>query len=683
MQPATAETVLADFNDAVFDHHGTEFRFSRRNGDFWVRTAGPDGKPTDYKVEYAFGIEPLQQYLVPVGGGRLQTLTVCWDTEQKRWFALHDEPIPWGDWLHWAGPQFNWNFMCAECHSTNLQREYDVATNTYATSWSEINVSCEACHGPGKAHVAWANARAADSGPAPDSEAPYGLAISLKDAPASVEAEACARCHARRVHVWGDYQHGKPLLDHYEPRVLTEGLYHADGQILDEVYVYGSFVQSRKFHAGVRCTDCHDPHTTKVRIPGNGQCMLCHRVDPPERFPTLKKKLYASPEHHFHEPDTPGAQCVNCHMPATNYMVVDPRRDHSFRIPRPDLTVSIGTPNACNGCHEDKDAKWAAAEIDKRFPRSEPRPEHFAVAFTAARAGNWIGARALLSIAADTEQPGIVRATALQHLRGAPWPRRFDVAGTAARDPDPLVRVAAANLLGLHPDPARRARMLAPMLRDSVRAVRVEAARLLASVPQRVLPPADQNALRVGLDEFRARQASLRDRPDSYLNLAVLDQDLGDPVGAEKNYRRALALDKNFWPARVNLANLLNAQGRNQEAAKELERVLADHPDNGEVHYSLGLLRAEMGDMAAAAAQLASAAELLKNRARVQYNAGLALLKTGSSVAAEAALLRAIALAPEDPEILDALAYFYAQAGDAEQAAMFRARAAALTDGRR
>ena len=153
---------------------------------------------------------------------------------------------------------------------------------------------------------------------------------------------------------------GGPFLDDYEPDLLLPGLYYADGQIDGEVYVYGSFTQSRMYRHGVRCSDCHDPHTLKLRATGNALCVRCHSPDGNPRFPSLQKKVYDAPEHHFHPPGSPGAACVACHMPARTYMQLDRRRDHSLRIPRPDLTLEIGTPNACTGCHQDRDARWAA-----------------------------------------------------------------------------------------------------------------------------------------------------------------------------------------------------------------------------------------------------------------------------------------------------------------------------------
>ena len=387
MDVATDATVLGDFDGATFTHFGTTSRFFKRDGKFFVNTDGPDGKPADFEVQYTFGAQPLQQYLLALEGGRLQALTICWDTEHKRWFHVYDEPIAHDDELHWTGLRYNWNSMCAECHSTDLRKNFDPETNAFSTTWSEIDVSCQACHGPGSRHAEWALDVARGEVAATEDET-KGLEVRLKDPDASVQVEACARCHARRSEVGGDYRHGKPFMDHYAPQLLTEGMYHADGQILDEVYVYGSFLQTKKRRRGVRCSDCHDAHTARLRRPGNELCVHCHQQQPPPQFETLKPKVYDTPAHHFHEKDGSGSQCVDCHMPARTYMVVDPRRDHSFRVPRPDLSVKLGTPNACNGCHTEQSAQWAAEAVERWYPRTETRPQHFAEIFHAARAGS-------------------------------------------------------------------------------------------------------------------------------------------------------------------------------------------------------------------------------------------------------------------------------------------------------
>lgn len=376
MQPANESTVLGNFDNVTFRYAGLETRFFRRDGRFLVSTEGPDGKPHEYEIAYTFGYDPLQQYLIAFPGGRYQALSVCWDTRPRaaggqRWFHLYpQERIRAGDVLHWTSLSQNWNFQCAECHSTNLRKNFVAAENRYATTWSEINVSCEACHGPGSRHVAWAtNPVGSVGGGAAGSAADKGLVFTLgakngaawtvnpatgigersKPRTSTMEVDTCARCHARRSTLTDRYEFGRALADTHRPALLEDPLYFADGQIRDEVYEYGSFVQSRMFATGVTCSDCHDPHGVTIAAPVDQVCARCHL---PAKF--------AAPAHHHHREGSTGSSCVACHMPERTYMVIDGRHDHSFRVPRPDLSVALDTPDSCTTCHAGKPARWAA-----------------------------------------------------------------------------------------------------------------------------------------------------------------------------------------------------------------------------------------------------------------------------------------------------------------------------------
>ena len=688
MQVATAETVLGDFDDAAFTHHGVTSRFFRRGDRFFVNTEGPDGAPGDFELTHTLGVEPLQQYLAPFPGGRLQSLPIAWDTARNRWFHVYpDERIEPDDPLHWTGRYQTWNLQCAACHSTDLRKGYDIGSDTYDTTWAEIDVGCQACHGPGERHIALAGGgevpaggggdeggvsagggRDGDGDPADDGgnggtvpaaggggrAAPIGGSGLVAPFPAddpAPELDACAPCHSRREQLTPVAAHGGPLLDDFLPARLAEGLYHPDGQILDEVYVYGSFVQSRMHAAGVRCTDCHDPHRLTLRADGNAVCTRCHRERPVDRFPALTPGRYDTPAHHRHEPGSPGAQCVSCHMPDRTYMVVDPRRDHGFRVPRPDLSAALGTPNPCTGCHDGRDDVWAAAAVAGWS--DVPPPPHFAPALAAGRAGDAAAQPDLAALAADPDQPAIVRATALELLR--PLGRTGVAAARAALDdPDPLVRATAAG--GLEPLglPARRA-ALEPVLDDPVRAVRVEAARALAEAWSGDGAPVPGDALAAAAADYLEAQASVADMAPARLGLGVVRQRQGAQGQAEAEYRASLALDPRFTPARFNLANLLNAQGRNPEAETVLRRGIDHDPDEPELHYSLGLLLAEEGRLDEAIESLAEAA-VPAARARVHYNYGLALQQAGRVEDAEASLREARRRDDRDPDVVLALA---------------------------
>lgn len=677
MQPATDATVLGDFDDATFRYNGVTSTFFRRDGGFMVNTDGPDGELRDYTIAYAFGVDPLQQYLIPVENGRLQALSIAWDSRPadeggQRWFHLYpDDRVDHRDVLHWTGQGQTWNFMCAECHSTNVRKGYAAETASYDTTWSEIDVACEACHGPGSEHLVWADAAA--RGQRTDDRI-RGLVVDLSDRDDAVwtvdiasglatrsvprtsntTVEACARCHSRRSVIADRYDYGRPLLDSHRPALLTEGLYFSDGQIHDEVYVYGSFLQSKMYAAGVTCRDCHDSHALTVRGEGNARCAGCHL---PAKFDT--------PEHHHHDAGTPGAACVECHMPATTYMGVDPRRDHSFRLPRPDLTTALGTPNACTGCHTDRAPAWAADAVARWF--GPDRPDHYGEVLAAGRRRLPGAAEALASLAVDRTRPAIVRATAVSALLENPGRNTAEAVRTALADPDPLVRLAGATAAESLPTETRLA-AIGAALTDAVRGVRAEAARVLADVPDRLLDEPTRASLARAVDEYRASQLANADRAESHVNLGVLHVRRGEFDEAERAYARALAINPSFVPAYANLADLLRSQARDADVEPILARGLAQVPDAADLHHALGLLRVRQGRRQEALASLGRAAALLPQQPRYAFVFGVALNSAGQADRALEVLDGAHRDHPGDTDLLLALTTISRDQGDIEAA---------------
>ena len=674
MQPANQQTVLGDFSGVEMTHFGVTSRFFEKNGQYFVRTEGPDGKPADYAIRYTFGVDPLQQYLIEFPGGRLQCLTIAWDSQKNCWFHLYpDERFMPDDPLHWTGPYQTWNHMCAECHSTNLRKNYDPDQDRYETAWDEVNVGCEACHGPGAAHVEWARNRETNR---EEQATDYGLKVRFSGLDASGEIDSCARCHSRRHRVGPHDVHGRPLLDDFLVETLREDLYYPDGQVLEEVYVYGSFLQSKMYREGVRCTDCHDAHSGNPRSEGASLCTRCHQPAPPEDFPTLKAKNYASADHHHHAPGSDGSQCVSCHMPAKIFMVMDPRRDHSFRVPRPDLSVQLDTPNACNTCHEDKSSKWAANAVARWYGRERSHEPHFAEAILAGRTRDRGAEVKLIRLALDKEQPAIVRATALELLQGYGEDSLAAMA-TLTKDEDALVRTKAlAGLDGL--DPSSRVQAAAPLLDDPIRAVRIEAARVLSALPVEKLSSEQRKRFDSALEEFRETQQAMLDTPAAWLNRAVLASNRGQAGQAEADYRRALKMDPYFVPAALNLSTLYAEQKRFGEAEGILRGGIEKVPQQGELHYSLGLLLAETNRLTEAADNLGRAAKLIPGRPRVRYNYGLALQQLGRRGEAEKVLLEADRLDRSDPDIVYAVTVFYMQQRQFNRALPYAERLARL-----
>ncbi len=654
MQAATRETVLGDFDNAEFEHLGEKSRFLTRGDEFFIESRGADGVTTEFKVAYTFGADPLQQYLIDTGSGKLQSFTVAWDTEQKTWYSLYpDQKIEPGDPLHWTGIYQNWNGMCADCHSTNLVKGFDEENDRFDTRYEELDVACEACHGPGEDHVQWAR----DGAITGEDELANGLSVHQRRDWQAPQMNSCAPCHSRRTLMKPDVRPTDNFLDVYQLELLRANSYHPDGQILGEVYVYGSFAQSKMHASGVTCTDCHNPHSLELHFPDNALCAQCHSTNAPvERFPNLAKIDYDKPEHHHHEPGSPGASCVACHMPAKTYMGIDPRRDHSFRIPRPDMTVALGTPNACDNCHADQGAQWAAERVEEWF--GPERPYHFGPAFAAGRQGNPAAVEHLIGMSRDRGAPAIVRATALEMMQ-ATGKVGMDLSRSLLGDADPMVRATAIRGLdGMKP--VERLDPLLPLIDDESLIVRIEAARMLAGAPTEVLDAVSDNYDKT-LAEWRASQQLSAEMPWAHHNLGSLEQDLGNLNEARDQYKRAIEIDPYSLPSYFNLATLYNKTGRNLEAERVLRDAIALVPNEGELHYSLGLLLAEVGRLEDAANSLMQAAEKMPWRPRVHYNAGLALQRAGRLDEAERFLLESDRLQGDVPEVVHALALYYVE----------------------
>ncbi len=657
MKKATPETVRGDFSGVSVTHYGVTSRMFRQGEKYLVATEGRDGKIKTFEVKYTFGVEPLQQYLVEFPDGRLQALSVAWDTEKQEWFLLdpEDERILPGDPLHWTEQAMNWNHMCADCHSTGVKKNYDLKTDTFQTSWHEINVSCESCHGPGSHHVELAEAMH----PSWDGPQGYGLPKfkGKEKAQQLLQIETCAKCHSRRARNLAPSSHGGDrYLDHYLPALLddrffdeegqSDWVYHCDGQLRPEHegYVYGSFLQSKMYRKGIRCTDCHDPHTTKVLAPGNKLCTRCHTPG-----------KYDTPLHHFHEVNSKGSLCVECHMPETTYMEVDPRRDHSIRIPRPDLSVQLGTPNACNQCHTKKEEtpQWAAAAVEKWYGESsqvKQRPEHFGVGIHAGRENQPGAASKLIKLlnrdSGEFDVGPFVRASAAALLgqqpdRPADRSKIRRALARALDDPEPLVRYGALRALQ-NRGPQERRRALS-LLTDPFRAVRITAATAVAAGQPVRVPAELQDKLDKAIQEFQEGLLEAQDQPGAHYELGQLAYYSGDVAQAVQHYQNALKINPQFYVAREQLAATYEGQQNPQAAEKVLREgleVLPDHPEN---NYALGLVLAHQPQGREEALQLlAKAVQEAPDRPVYRYNYGLLLHQAGQAAQAVEQLTQAV-----------------------------------------
>lgn len=645
MKPASAGNVLGDFADITFKGETETTRFFRKGDEYWVNTPGTDGKPADFKVAYTFGVEPLQQYLLAYPdetdkpGGRLQALGVAWDSRKNRWFQLMPgQRIDHTDELHWTRPAQNANFMCIECHTTGFKRHYDAATDSFASHWNSLGVGCQACHGPAAKHLEWAAK--------PDRSADKGFDVPLKNASQATVVETCARCHARRAPLADGFETKHRFMDDYLPSTLTRELYEIDGKIKDEVFEWGSFTQSKMFAKGVQCTDCHNPHSGELKAPGNGVCLQCHNtagkpIRPQIDGKGLHAKNYDSPEHHHHEPGSPGAQCTSCHMPGRYYMVNDYRHDHGFSLPDPGHARRIGAPDACLACHKETPAKkiseqfrqWYASETPlKPNASSNPAPRYDDTLWKA-RGGKPGASRALHLLLASPELPAIRRATLIAELPSYPSPRSLELVAQGLKDADPLVRTAAVEALPALAEASQQGLLLAPLLSDPIRAVRVAAAWQLAQLPPQARPGLDA-ALDKGLQEYEAVQDSLAERAEANLNLAMLYEHTGRPEQVEPALRAAMARNPDFLPAQVTLFQWLEANNRQAQARQLLDAALRQHPTSGLLHHVNGLALVREGQRAQAIKELREAVRLAPDDDQFRYVLAIALHDSGDADAA-------------------------------------------------
>ncbi len=658
--------VLGDFADTTFTHNGVTSTFEVRGRRFFVRTDGPDGKLTEYDVKYTAGVAPLQQYLVETEPGRLQQLDVAWDTERNEWFHVYpDLDLKAGNGLHWTGPYKNWNARCAECHATAFRKNYDPLRKTYASTWAEIGVGCEACHGPGEAHAAWAGDPSAFGADRWQGIDDIGLTFAFDPADPEVEIQHCAGCHSRREPI-GDASPpvGTPFADSYRLAVLRDGLYHPDGQILDEVYVYGSFLQSRMYAEGVRCSDCHDSHSGERKAPGNAICTQCHSTAGNSAFPALKRAAYDGPEHHFHETGTPGAQCVNCHMPERLYMVVDGRRDHSFRVPRPDLSKEIASPNACTDCHRVRTAAWAAQQVKRWYPDGRSGAPHYGQDIARARGGTGGTVQdQLIALALDQGQSGITRATALHLTAAAPTAAGANQTAPLLADPDPLVRGAAIRIQSAV-SPRVRAQRIVPRLSDEFRSVRIEAARALLDIPAARFPPEFARSARAATQEFQGSLMAKADFPEAQLAIGGTALVFRNLPAAERAFGEAAAMDPQRADAWMMVARMQVQRDALDEASATLERAVAANPSDGVLHQSLGNILVMAGKTGEALDPLEAAARLMPGDASVAADLGVVLSNLGDHGRAVGLLRRAAGSLAETADTLYALTVSLAALGD-------------------
>ncbi len=644
MQPPNDSTVKGNFDNVSYTGDGVTSRFFKKDGKFFINTQGDDGINHDYEVKYTFGFTPLQQYLVEFPGGKMQVPRVSWDTKQKKWFHQYaGQKINSHDWFHWTGNSQNWNTMCASCHSTNLQKNYSIDSDSYHTTYSVINVSCESCHGAGKLHVDFVNSDDYKNG----KKIP-GFYLN-KNSEQLPQVNTCAPCHARKTDISATLTQSKEIMDNYIPEIPSNEHFHADGQVNDEDYIYTSFLESKMFHRGVKCSNCHNPHSGKILFASNQLCLQCHA------------KKYDDSSHTFHPVGIAASECKSCHMPGKIYMGVDLRHDHSFRVPRPDLSVKYGTPNACNSCHNKKTSQWATDAIVKWY--GPERKYHFADDLIPGSKIDENSEAHLVKLLGDTTVPNIVKATAAYYLGSIPTQNSFSGLLQLLSNGDAQIRYRALRSLSNFPVGNWRENV-GPLLSDKVRAVRIAAADLYITIPEKAIPSQYSQAFAAARNELQNYLIYQADF--SVGNVMIADHYLrvNDFSNAERFYVRALKKDSLMNYARLNLSTAYNAQAKNDKALEVLETAAEIDPTNDRIYYNMALLYNEMNDKKNAERSFAKAVALKTTNPRVYYNYGLLLNEIKKFKEAETVLQKGISIDPSSVEMYYALCFVYIQSNE-------------------
>ncbi len=668
MMSPTAENVLGDFDNQTVTFNDVKTQFTQREDGYFITTQNEVKKTETYKVAFTFGYTPLQQYLIDIGDGKLQAFDIAWDARAtseggQRWFKLlpNEDTSPESP-FHWTRQTQNWNSRCADCHSTNLSKGYDPIYKRYDTTFTELNVACESCHGGGQKHVSLVSGDGYKKGAATGFKADlkqtrqfvFDGSIPIaqpKGASTLAQINACGGCHSRRQ-VVGDIAPDHDYHDQYALRLIDDPLYHSDGQIQDEVFVLGSFMQSKMHQAGVTCTNCHNAHTGQIKAQDNSLCTQCHTV---ERYDTEK--------HHHHKASSEGALCVNCHMPATTYMEVDDRRDHSFSTPAPQHSDTMDTPNACKSCHRMQSNEWSAAAIKNWSNRWVPDP--FSSLNARAQKADVLALRGMVEYVSDEQYPAIRRATLLSLTGNIPSRLTAETIAQQLSSNSPLVRRAAVEASGFIPLQHRWG-LLKPLMTDKSASVRFAVANQLVGYSAEVSGD-DYALLSQLLREYEATLRLSQDMPTGQAAIALYSLNQGDAEGALAALNKALEIEPDYAPALLNLADLYRGLGDEEKALATLQKAILVAPDSGAIQHSYGLYWVRQGQLETALGYLKAATEQGDSFVRYSYVYAVALESSGQLENAIKTLEAANQQWPNQYDVLLSLILYLEKAGRAPE----------------
>jgi tetratricopeptide (TPR) repeat protein len=660
MQPYTHEFAQRSLipQDQAIAIGGNLYKAHVGVGEGWVSEKGPNGDKK-YRIEHVMGGKNVYYFLTPLDRGRLQVLPLAYDVRKKEWYNTtasmvrhftdrRDEAIAWTD------PDLTFNTSCYGCHVSRLSRNYDVKTETYNTTWKEPGINCETCHGPAEEHIQVCK-------PLPKGSVlkDWKIVRGGRDFTPEQNNATCSSCHAKAAPITESFKPGDRFFDHFDLVTLEDQDYYPDGRDLGENFTYTSWRMSPCVKAGkLDCLHCHTS-SGRYKFKGdktNNACMPCH-----------EQRVKDPTSHTRHKPESPGNACVSCHMPMTEFARMR-RSDHSMLPPTPAATIAFKAPNACSICHTDKSPEWADQLVRKWRSRDYQAPVlHRANLIDAARKRDWTKTPEMLAYLRDEKADEIIAASLIRLLRACPDESKWPVILNALKDPSPLIRSAAAPVLGdnLAAPEARTALLHAT--EDEYRVVRIRAAAALAAYPRQLLSEKDQQRLKAASDEY---EACLQSRPDdwrSYYNLGNYFLDRGELRVAAASFERA----SQFQPATilplVNASIAYARMGHASKAEQALVKALTIDPNSAEANFNMGLLKAEQKDLPQAEEHLRKALQADPNLAAAAYN--LCVLLPNDRLHEKLELSRrACVLRPDDPRYAYTLAFFERQRGNTDEA---------------
>lgn len=648
MAIASKDTVLGNFNHSETTHYSQRAVFYTDGATFKIDLT-EDNKTTTYQVAYTFGHFPLQQYLVPAKGGRYQIFPFAWDSRSKaeggqRWYPNYQsEDLKSNDRLHWQQSLQNWNGMCADCHSDGLKRNFEAKNNKFDTQWDNINVGCQSCHGNMESHATNLNKPPQDKIALINSSqqtkkvinwllSPNEAVATLKNKDGKLATtkqkkarqksmDTCFSCHALRSPLTDGFAPNKSFLEQFSPSLISQPLYHADGQIKEEVYVYGSFLQSKMFKEGVTCIDCHDAHSMKVKAQDNSLCLQCHNA-----------VLYQQEKHTGHSMDSEAGQCVTCHMPESTFMGVDDRRDHSFKIPRPDLSIKYNTPNACLNCHKDQDNQWAESQLKQLHgdPETLSRSEQDFIILLKNQNLDFARHIALIN---DTELNEIKRASALMLLLNTRQNISNNVITPWVNSEYPLIRLATAKIGYLLSNKDKQL-SYKKLLSDEYKSIRVATAEHLLGL--------GFNISKQALNEVLDVQKVDTWQGEGNLKQSLMWSMLGKKNKAIESLEYSINIDPYFASAYINLAELYRSSEESLKEKQLYKLALSNMPNDASIRYAYGLFLIRIGDKLASVHAFKKALTLQPENPQYAYLYLLALDATGKTKQALTELKRKI-----------------------------------------